>query len=438
MKKIIIIISIIAISAAIILPITLHKNQASAVYYVHEIGDDQFITDNDPNLHIYISYPKIGIENIDNEISNWANALSQNTSANVELNVQYNSYKISDRFISIEEIIYENGPNLDDITQSVKIFNVDTISQKLISNNEILDSENSKVLDLLKKKIEKNNKNIDKNLLNSINKDWLNNIILTKSGVKVILPDYTSINLSKKELGKSYLLNNLPITSPAPAPANNAPTPTSAPVSNEIFLDDAPQGAMVALTFDDGPTEYTKQILATLKQYNAKATFCVLGNRVEANADIIKEMDAQGCQVIGHSWDHKLLTKLSSDAIRKDMQNTNAAIKKVIGKDPIMFRAPYGEVNDAVSTIAWEMNMSLVNWNVDTNDWRSKNANTVYNYIIAHVQNNSIILSHDIFKSTADAMAQVIPELTQKGYKLVTVSELLGDTTPGKVYRVKK
>ena len=243
MKKIIIIALIFAITAAIIVPVTLHKNEVNAVYYVHEIGDDQFITDNDPNLHIYVSYPQIGIENIDNEISNWANALSQSISDNtdIEINVQYNSYKISDRFISIEEIIYENGPGLDDITESVKIFNIDMQSQKLISNNEILDSANIKVLDLLKKKIEKNNKNIDKNLLNSINKDWLNNIILAKNGVKIILPQgalspsgTTAISLSKSELGKAYLLNTLPITSPPPEPSSTPP-PSGSPQAAQRF-----------------------------------------------------------------------------------------------------------------------------------------------------------------------------------------------------------
>jgi peptidoglycan/xylan/chitin deacetylase (PgdA/CDA1 family) len=196
---------------------------------------------------------------------------------------------------------------------------------------------------------------------------------------------------------------------------------------------------MIALTFDDGPSKVTPRILELLEQYGGRATFCVLGARVNGYADIIRQASAQGSQIIGHSWDHKQLTRLSADEIRVEISATNRAIYNVTGIMPTMYRPPYGSVNSTVSEISQEIGMAIINWSVDPADWKTRKANAIYNTIMSRANDGSIILCHDLYGATADAMERVIPELTAKGYQLVTLSELFsfseGPLEAGAVYR---
>ncbi|MDR3225739.1 MAG: polysaccharide deacetylase family protein, partial [Clostridiales Family XIII bacterium] len=191
-------------------------------------------------------------------------------------------------------------------------------------------------------------------------------------------------------------------------------------------------------TFDDGPSKYTEQILDLLSESSGKATFCVIGNRVENFEDVLRKINEQGSQIIGHSWDHKQLTKLTEEEIRKELQETNASIHDAAGVEPKMYRPPYGAADDAVKSISKELGLSLINWSVDTEDWKSKNADAIYENIMKDAKDGSIILCHDLYESTAKAMKRAIPELAKQGYQLVTVEELLtvsGKTiTPGEVY----
>ncbi|MCL1912653.1 MAG: polysaccharide deacetylase family protein [Eubacteriaceae bacterium] len=189
-----------------------------------------------------------------------------------------------------------------------------------------------------------------------------------------------------------------------------------------------PNKPMVALTFDDGPSQVTPKILELLKKYNSRATFFVVGNRVGNNAKIIQDICAQGSEVMGHSWSHDYLTKLSESRIRKEFNDTNEAIYRLTGVKPAAARVPYGSVNEKVRKIAREEGLSLISWSIDTRDWQTRNADIIYNIIISSVKDGSIILCHDLHSFTAEAMERVIPELVRQGYQLVTVSELLGAT----------
>jgi peptidoglycan/xylan/chitin deacetylase (PgdA/CDA1 family) len=199
-----------------------------------------------------------------------------------------------------------------------------------------------------------------------------------------------------------------------------------------------PNKPIVALSFDDGPSTYTRQILKCLAAHNAVATFVVLGNRVNSYAETIQQAYAQGCEIISHTWDHKDLAKLSVAEISVELVRTNDAIARVTGRAPNLFRPPYGRYNDTVSAVAKEKGLSLVLWSVDSLDWSSRDSKAVQAKILRNVKNGSIILCHDLYGSTADAMEALIPELQSRGFQFVTLTQILqmndGKIVPGKVY----
>jgi peptidoglycan/xylan/chitin deacetylase (PgdA/CDA1 family) len=199
-----------------------------------------------------------------------------------------------------------------------------------------------------------------------------------------------------------------------------------------------PSKPMLALTFDDGPSKYTEHVLDLLERYHCRATFFVVGNRISYYPGSVKRAYQMGCEIGGHTWDHKQLTRLSESQIRQELCDTGTAIRQVTGANQKIFRPPYGDVNGTVKSVSAELGLAMINWNVDTLDWKTKNADAVYNAIMKDAANKSIILCHDLHGTTVEAMDRVIPALLAKGYQLVTVSELMqysGKTLqPGVLY----
>lgn len=197
---------------------------------------------------------------------------------------------------------------------------------------------------------------------------------------------------------------------------------------------------LVALTFDDGPSQYTEKLLDALKKYNAKATFFVVGSRLdsESSTALLKRMEAEGHVVGNHSQNHKNLRYLSAKNIANEMYAASALIKKAIGHYPVVMRCPGGNYNNTVRNYAKSINTPIIQWSVDTLDWRDRNKTTVANRIKSNVKDGSIVLMHDLYATTVDAAIEVIPYLQKQGYTLVTVPELLaakhGTVKPGEVY----
>ena len=199
-----------------------------------------------------------------------------------------------------------------------------------------------------------------------------------------------------------------------------------------------PSRPVVALTFDDGPSEYTSKILNTLQQYSGSVSFFVLGSKIAENkSKILRAMHMEN-EIICHSWDHPDLTKLSSKEIKKQLFDTIAEIAKVTGTVSLMFRPPYGYINKKVEKTAQKLGLAIINWSVDPNDWKFQDTDYVYSTIMNETKDGDIVLCHDTYDTTAEAICRVIPELTKQGYQLVTVSELLiykyGFIEPGKLY----
>ena len=182
-----------------------------------------------------------------------------------------------------------------------------------------------------------------------------------------------------------------------------------------------PSKPMVALTFDDGPGPRTSELLAQLEKYNAHATFFMLGQKVPSYPDVIKKMKSIGCELGNHSYDHADLSKLDPAGIQSQMSRTNDGIRNITGSGATLMRPPYGAIN---STVAANAGLPMILWNIDTLDWKTRNAQSTIDAVMNKVKDGDIILMHDIHTETVDAALKLIPKLQSEGYQLVTVSEL--------------
>ena len=199
-----------------------------------------------------------------------------------------------------------------------------------------------------------------------------------------------------------------------------------------------PTRPVVALTFDDGPSIYTSRILDILQLHGGRVSFFVSGNKVEEHKSKIFRASSMGNEIICHAWDHTDLTKLSKRAIKKQLFNTIYAIASVTGTASLLFRPPYGALDEKVEKVSLKLGLAMVNWSVDSRDWESQDADVVHSAIVNDIKDGDIVLCHDIYESTADAMIRLIPELIAEKCQLVTVSELLhykyGHIVPGRLY----
>ncbi len=202
-----------------------------------------------------------------------------------------------------------------------------------------------------------------------------------------------------------------------------------------------PQGAidpskpMVVLTFDDGPNNTsTVKILNTLEKYNVKATFFDQGNKMLKYPEIAKR-EARIGEVGTHTYSHSNLNKLSEEKIKREIELSKETFKKVMGYEPKLFRAPYGNSN---SKVLKYIDMPVIYWTIDTLDWKTLNVNAIMSKVDKRNLDGKIILLHSVHSSTAAAVEVMVPYLLDAGYQLVTVSELAqyrGYTLqPGKIY----
>ncbi len=191
-------------------------------------------------------------------------------------------------------------------------------------------------------------------------------------------------------------------------------------------------GPYIAITFDDGPhAVHTPKLLDMLKQRGLKATFYVVGQCAAEYPDIMKRIAAEGHEIGNHSWSHVALNGVGADSLRKQMENTNAAIAQSTGLRPATMRPPYGATSARLNKLFDEQyGMKVILWSVDPLDWKNRNAATVSSRIIQNTHPGAIILAHDIHATTVAAMPEVFDTLTAKGYKFVTVSELLAMDRP--------
>lgn len=190
-----------------------------------------------------------------------------------------------------------------------------------------------------------------------------------------------------------------------------------------------PNQKSVALTFDDGPSVYTEELLNILKKYDASGTFFVIGNKVEIYSDTMRRMVQEGNEIGNHSYNHKWLTKVSDQEFLNQINQTQQIVKKVTGFTPRLMRPTYGAVNQSLRK---RSQLKIVMWDVDTRDWESHNINRILKKTVQNTKNGSIILMHDTKKQTVTILEKLLKQLKEEGYQFVTVSEL------DKIKQIKK
>ena len=207
-------------------------------------------------------------------------------------------------------------------------------------------------------------------------------------------------------------------------------TPSPEPAKGQTritFTDCHVEGPYIAITFDDGPSAtQTPRLLKMLRERGIKATFFCCGQCVAQSPEIAKQIVEEGHEIANHSWNHPSLSKMSEAAVRDQLDRTHNVIKQTTGVTPTLMRPPYG--NFTVKQRAWAnavWNYKIILWDVDTLDWKHHSPAKTESFTMAQTKKGSIILCHDIHKTTVDAMPATLDALRAKGFKFVTVTELL-------------
>ncbi len=234
-------------------------------------------------------------------------------------------------------------------------------------------------------------------------------------------------------------------TSSASTPTNTQLTYSRPPATADasgcqtmfVGLPEYAEGAkIVSLTFDDGPRpDTTGPLLDILKTYNVKATFCMVGWRIQGNEALVKRMVDEGHLLCNHSWDHPNLTELTDEEVIEQITKTDNAIYQATGLKAPLIRPPYGAYDDNTNAL---IDKPVLMWNLDTRDWESRDTDEILDKINSEIKSGDCLLFHDIYEPSVEAVRILIPQLMNQGYVFVRTDELLtADGTPltnGHVY----
>jgi len=192
------------------------------------------------------------------------------------------------------------------------------------------------------------------------------------------------------------------------------------------------EGPYIAMTFDDGPSaKLTPKLLDLLAAHHIKATFFVIGENAAEHPELVQRAAREGHEIGNHSWSHPYLSKMSDEGVRQQLQKTDDAIKNATGARPTLMRPPYGALTEHQKKWIHEtFGYRIILWDVDPLDWKRPGAAVVCNRIVKETRSGSIVLSHDIHPGTIEAMPATLGQLEAKGFKFVTVSELIRMARP--------
>lgn len=424
---------------------------------VREYGEVTSYVHMEEGFVVTMLYPKTGLKKLDNAINAWIdetvekykseNSNSNETENNAELTATYDSFYTGEKVVSVKMRGTFFSPGMAHPEDFVKTFCADTQNGKVLDIDAVLKKDTRKDLEALV--VEKAGIETD-----AVDENMLNNFVFTNDGIVIVLErgaylpssdGETTVLLTYDEIAdllKDEFVFKSPddeVTEPATENETEIPTEpaTEAPAEiSERTID--PDKPMLALTFDDGPSAHTDRLLDIFKTYGGKGTFFVLGNLIDGRKNTLIRISDEGHEIGNHSWDHRKMTNLTTQEITDEIMMARAKIYDVTGKDCLIVRPPYGAWNDDVKAVGKELGVAFVNWSVDTLDWKSRDAEAVYNEIINNASDGAIILCHDLHETTVDAMETVIPKLIEDGYQLVTVSELMSFSKkplePGKIH----
>ncbi|MBQ3136783.1 MAG: polysaccharide deacetylase family protein [Clostridia bacterium] len=411
---------------------------------IHQYGEEESRVLFGERLAVTVLYPKTGVKELDAAIGEYIDdaittaqidSASEELTGTAELLISYNSYLNKNGIVSVELAEHYTSSVLAHPVDLIKTFSCDMKSGKLIAIDDILrEGKRAEIENRLIKDFDIDRDFSDEDLLSQwVLTDNCLKIVLTRGEFLPMSDGTKSYTFTKKET-KTLLKDGKEEES---IQVNQEEEAESIPAKNpETHIDT--DKAMIALTFDDGPSAYTQRLLDIFRRHGGKGTFFVLGNTLDNRRDTLKRMVAEGHEIGNHSWSHRQFTNIDIDEVKDQIMMTRAKIYDITGIDCTIVRPPYGACNDEIRALGEEIGVSFVNWSVDTLDWKTKNADAVYKEIMKDVGDGHIILCHDLHKTTVDAMEKVIPDLIKQGYQLVTVSELLtcrgGAVQAGKMY----
>lgn len=406
-----------------------------------KIITDKNVIENNENYNIKISYPILNDKTIDDKIKKLVDETINDfkeevkeldSSKSYDLNIEYESSDNNLNLYSIHLIIYKYLGGAHYNREDLVYYYNYKINKELFWNDILIDD--NKTLDRLaaisKEKLMLEYKDYlysDESLNNGVKpiKDNFKIILFNNDNIKVVFPPFQvgpwssgnlKINVKYKDLN-DWITKNYQKTVEDTTANNDI---SSRSVRN-VF--DFQNEKLIALTFDDGPArKTTTKLLNGLKERDAKVTFFVLGSRVNPMKDLILRAYKEGHTIGNHTYNHKNLTNLNDKEVISEINDTNYEIEKIIGVKPKYIRPPYGSYNERIINLS--DGMTFVLWIVDTLDWQSRSVNAVYNKIIESAKEGKILLMHDLYETTVDAVLRAIDDLSKEGYKFVSLEEL--------------
>ena len=252
-----------------------------------------------------------------------------------------------------------------------------------------------------------------------------------KSGTEVeVLADGQEFLRVRTQDGKEGYMMKTFLRFEGGLPPMEVVTPTPAPTPDpnrrqalERGID--PNKPMIALTFDDGPMPESMATIEALNRHGARGTFFILGKNIKGNEEVLKAMVDGGHQVAAHSWSHPNFTEVAESTVMSQLKRTVDKVEEVTGYRITMMRPPYGALHRISRRPLVELGMPAILWSIDSLDWKTRSASATVREILSKARDGAIILCHDVWATTGQAMGTVVPELIGKGFQLVTVAEMM-------------
>ncbi len=371
----------------------------SNVFVYDEIIDKNEVETNvinnaeDENTKIYVEYPRFKNDKINEIITNYVYSFikefKSNKNENKVLDMTYELYYVDD-FVNIVFYI-ENS--LDNVKNKNIIINLKDKKIAYISNLYDENYLKKEILDLVYHKY-------STEIYDIISNNTINNFtyILSDSKISVYFNNIKFENIDYIPYVE-IIIND-----------------ESSVIENTTTGD-----KFIAFTYDDGPGEYTNDLLKTLQLNNSSATFFMLGNRMENYKEVVLKIYQSNSEIGSHSYNHKDLTKLDDDELINDLYQTNEIFHSITQDNLKYLRPPYNYNNEKILNTGY----IIVTWNIDPKDWLVKDSTKIYNNVIKNACDGCIVIMHDIYEETIEATKMLLPKLNEMGYKIVSVSQLI-------------
>lgn len=355
----------------------------------------QFDEENEEQIRI-LHYPQFEVKAMNTKINEYLKSLPKENGVTF---LDYESDILKDRYISVIFHYQLMDTEKNVIKEAKQCISYDTEKQKAIQIQEVFRSD---YYDMLMQQFKKQANIVPKSLNDVVIAPHEESVKLyyKNAAIQLKYSDYQKyIKLSDKGENKK-------------------------PLTVKRKLDIDPNKPMIALTFDDGPSIYTEEVMQVFEKHNANASFFMLGQNILNYPDTVKHMVENGFEICNHSWDHKSIASDNKKHIRQEVFDTQDALYKLTGYEASYVRPPYGAWNETTEQILKQNGLHVALWNVDSEDWKNRDKQITLDRAKAGMFDGAIILFHDLYPTTLEAIKELVPYLKSNGYQLVTISQL--------------